>query len=354
MELQLLQANEGDAIHLRFIDEEGMYRNILIDGGTKDTYTYKDSKGKIKDGALKQLVSRIREQGEQIDLLIMTHVDDDHIGGILQWFGDKNNQTADLVKKVWFNSGRIIFKFFNQPPVEDNDLAIPESDSFETSIKQGVAFEDFILKNGLWDEELIISGKVFELFGLKFTILSPSEDKLQKLLDKWQTEAPITETSRTSDWETPLSELIVTDSFKSDQSIPNGSAIAFIVENKETKLLFTGDAYATPVVDSLKALGYTTKKPLEAAFFKLSHHGSKGNTNVTLLNLIKSDNYLISTNSAVHGLPDKRLLARLINNKKKLNLYFNYPDLIEEIFTEQDLKDFPKVSLLSAKEAIVI
>jgi hypothetical protein len=42
MKFQLLQANNGDAIHLKFKDESGTSRNILIDGGTSKTYTYKN------------------------------------------------------------------------------------------------------------------------------------------------------------------------------------------------------------------------------------------------------------------------------------------------------------------------
>jgi beta-lactamase superfamily II metal-dependent hydrolase len=116
--------------------------------------------------------------------------------------------------------------------------------------------------------------------------------------------------------------------------------------------LFTGDALPQPIIDSLKKFGYTTKKPLEADFVKLSHHGSKKNTNSTLLNLIKSENFLISTDSDVHGLPDKRCLARVIKGRKKVNLYFNYPELATQLFSEQDLAEFPYIRLLSAQEPI--
>jgi glyoxylase-like metal-dependent hydrolase (beta-lactamase superfamily II) len=92
MEFKLLQANNGDAIHLRTKDEKGRFYNILIDGGTVETYSYKNKKGKSEPGELKQLIEHIKKQNEFIDLLILTHVDDDHIGGILRWF----EQDADV------------------------------------------------------------------------------------------------------------------------------------------------------------------------------------------------------------------------------------------------------------------
>ncbi|WP_046405244.1 MBL fold metallo-hydrolase, partial [Odoribacter sp. N15.MGS-14] len=106
VELKLLPVSNGDSIHLRFSDQDGIMRNILIDGGPAKAYEYLNSKKKKEEGALKELINFIRAKNEQIDLLILTHIDDDHIGGILRWFEDSLNLN-DLVKEVWFNSGLI-------------------------------------------------------------------------------------------------------------------------------------------------------------------------------------------------------------------------------------------------------
>ncbi|MDR0824203.1 MAG: hypothetical protein LBN74_03865 [Prevotella sp.] len=71
---------------------------------------------------MKQLVLCIKSQNEFIDLLILTHVDDDHIGGVLKWF-EQDVDAKDLVKKVWFNSGRLIFEYFKQIEIEENFLS---------------------------------------------------------------------------------------------------------------------------------------------------------------------------------------------------------------------------------------
>jgi len=341
MELQLLQANNGDAIHLRTLDEEGFFRNILIDGGTANAYILKNKKG---DGDLKRLITEIRNRKESIDLLVLTHVDDDHIGGILKWF-EQDKQANDLVKKVWFNSGRLIAEHFHEKGKEKEDnLLIPMDNSFNTSIKQGMSFEDFIDVHKIWDRRLIKNGDVIEMFGLQFTILSPSYNKLEKLLNQWEKEVPIMETAMISDYTTNLTELIKSDFFKEDASIPNGSSIAFIVEDGDKKMMFLGDAHPQPVIDSLIDMGYSAQNPVKVDYVKLSHHGSRGNTNYDLLNLVQSENFLISSDNSVHGLPDKQCLARIINCKEHVNLYFNYPELIPRIFSEQDYLDFPNFS----------
>ena len=39
MKIQFLHANNGDCIWINHRDENGQLMNILIDGGTKETYT---------------------------------------------------------------------------------------------------------------------------------------------------------------------------------------------------------------------------------------------------------------------------------------------------------------------------
>jgi beta-lactamase superfamily II metal-dependent hydrolase len=353
MELRLLQANNGDAIHLKFKDESGNPCNILIDGGTSDTYTFKNKKNKIQNGDLKITVEQIKTNGEYVDLLILTHVDDDHIGGILKWFG-QDSQAKNLIKKVWYNSGRLVSEYFQQEEIPENLLTIKKDNSLNTSILQGVIFEDYIEKNNIWDRRIVKSGDEIDMLGLKFTILSPSENQLKKLLVKWEKEVPNVDTSRINDYSSSLSKLITSDSFSEDSSIHNGSSIAFVIENQDKKLLFLGDAHPQTIIDSLTSMGYSTQNPLKVDFVKLSHHGSKANTNYDLLNLIKSDNFLISSNGSQHNLPDKQCLARIINSKKKVNLYFNYPNLISQIFSEQDFKDFPDFQIYGAQKQIVV
>src|SRR5690349_11402460 len=98
MKLNILKAFNGDAIHIQF-NEGTLVRNILIDGGMPNTYiTLKGKKGKEVKGELNLLVEEISNKGQKIDLLILTHIDDDHIGGILRWF-EKDLKALELIVK---------------------------------------------------------------------------------------------------------------------------------------------------------------------------------------------------------------------------------------------------------------
>jgi len=341
MKIKFLKAFKGDAILISF-KEGTQSRNILIDGGMPATYIQKGKNGKPVYGELKEAIDTIRESGQKIDLLILSHVDDDHIGGVLKWF-EKDKEAPKLIGKVWFNSGRLISEYFDEPENVENLLDLNPDESTLTSIGQGVKFEDYIEKNGIWDRSIVIALEYFEYLGLKLKILSPSPDKLKLLLGKWEKESPesLDTSAEKNDYELTLSEHIANDKFKEDPAIHNGSSIAFILTFEKKNFVFLADAHSTVVVNSLKEFGYSKEKPLKAELVKISHHGSKANNNKEMLELIKTRKYVISTNGNKHAHPNKQFLARLASVNDNCEVYFNYPEQIEKIFTETDYADFP-------------
>jgi len=88
-------------------------------------------------------------------------------------------------------------------------------------------------------------------------------------------------------------------------------------------------------------LGYSEENPLKAEFVKLSHHGSKGNTNAELLGIIDSKVFVVSSNGSIHKLPDKQCLSRIIHRGPDARIHFNYGEMISNIFSQQDHDDFP-------------
>ena len=340
MKIKFLKALNGDAILISF-KENGETRNILIDGGMPATYVQKGKNGKLEYGELKEAVDKIRENDEKIDLLVLTHVDDDHIGGVLKWF-EKDKEANKIIGQVWFNSGRLISEYFDEQEIAENLLEIPDENTL-TSIGQGVKFEDYIEQNGIWDRSIVVALEYFEYLGIKFKILSPSPDKLKLLLGKWEKEKPesLDTSADKNDYELTLKEHIAKDKFKEDPAVHNGSSIAFIMTFEKKNFVFLADAHPTVVVNSLKALGYSKDKPFKAELVKISHHGSKANNSVEMLELIKTNKYVISTNGDKHAHPNKQFLARLASVNDNCEVYFNYPEQIEQIFSEDDYTDFP-------------
>jgi len=358
MKIQVLRAFNGDSILLSF-EDEGVNKNILIDGGIGRTYKEKGKKGKIEYNDLFNTIQTIRDNGEKIDLLILTHIDDDHIGGILKWF-TSDDKALESIDKIWFNSGKTIQKFIAEVEEDNNVYTLeihPESGE-ETSVKQGVTFESIIeKKNGLWDKKVIIAGDEIGELNLKFTILSPGKSQLEKLLKAWGKEQPESlETSgKHNDYELSLADHLKSNSWKEDNAIPNGSSIAFLMAYKEKSLLFLGDSHPSVIVESLKEkFAASETNRIKAEVVKLSHHGSAHNNNLELLSLIDCDKFIVSTNGDKHFHPHKFLLAHLINQKPNCHIYFNYPELLEQIFTEEDYKDFPHFKAMGIDNGFTI
>lgn len=74
--IKVFPAGAGDCILLDFIKED---YQILIDGGYAETYRK----------YLNKYLTELKTQGKKINLLIITHIDNDHIGGI-QAFLEEN------------------------------------------------------------------------------------------------------------------------------------------------------------------------------------------------------------------------------------------------------------------------
>jgi beta-lactamase superfamily II metal-dependent hydrolase len=338
MKIKFLKAFNGDSILISFLEKE-IPRNILIDGGIGDTYK---TTSNVK-GDLYEVIEKIREEKQFIDLLVLTHFDDDHIGGILRWL-NKDKEAVSLIKKVWFNSGKEIAKKFKSKENKDLDIEIAEEiGDFHTSPKQGIKFEKYLRDNHLWEGKIIDQGLTCDLFGLKFKILSPNDDKLDKLLMLYEKQKDYFTTGGEYDFQTLLKEFIDEESesgfkFQEDNSIANGSSIAFIMEYENKNFLFLADAHPSVVVEGLNKFGYNKDHQLNAELMKVSHHGSMYNTSKELLEIVKTNKYLFSSNATKHGLPNKRTIARIIKDNPDAFIYFNY-DLKDTIFSAQDWND---------------
>src|SRR5690606_36139536 len=139
MKIEFLKAFNGDSIWISFF-EDYIPRNILIYGGIGDTFK---NSSNVK-GDLYKLIDKIRHEKQFIDLLVLTHFDDDHIGGILRWL-NKDKEASKLIKKVWFNSGKEIAKKFESDENKDLDIELVDgAEDFRTSPKQGIKFEKYL------------------------------------------------------------------------------------------------------------------------------------------------------------------------------------------------------------------
>lgn len=327
--IRVLPACNGDSIIIRFGEKE--LKTILIDGG-RGLASYRE---------LKKIIQYIDANNQAIELVIITHVDDDHIDGILKIMADDTINKM-VIKDVWINSSKIISEHFEQKKNDEiNEIPINLNDDTQMSFKQGNSLEKYLESLGIWTKKVIKSPDSYNVSGANIKILSPNNNSLKKLNERWEVEAPrnVKMGATVSDYNISIEDLL-TYEFKEDTSRPNGSSIAFIFEYGNISLLMLGDAHPSIIVESLKLYGYTINNKLKLDYVKLSHHGSKANTNEQLLDLIDCKNFIISTNGSQHGLPNKECLARILKCcGTDITFYFNY-NISNEIFSKGEMERF--------------
>lgn len=293
--------------------------NILIDGGFSNTY-------KI----LKQHL--IINQIKVIDLVILTHSDSDHIGGIIKLVQDENFH----ISNIWFNSYDKLSQIFNSGYKDSSkDISIG-NESNEISFVKAKKLSE-LLDEQKNNYESIYRDKFenskFYMRKLAFTFLSLTKSELLNLYKNWSIEDQKTarkEISTLGKVTRTIEEYALSiGECKADNSVQNGSSIAFVLTYQENNYLFLADAHINVVVESLKLLGFSKQKKLYVDFIKLSHHGSNANICQDFLDIVETKKYIISTNGKSHNHPDMETLCFLIVDAKKKNkeikLIFNYP-----------------------------
>lgn len=333
-ELNILPAFNGDSILIKTFDENQKEFIILLDGGTPSTFEY-------------SLKTHLKKNSK-IDLLVLTHIDNDHIGGLINFF---KNSIVDKIEigEIWYNQPDIELY---EPKSEKALISIPQAEDWKGLIREKK--KDVIIK------EITTDNKTLKIKGLEFTILSPTPEIKNKLYEVWlkertksneKTIKSLISTSKTT-YSKTLEELNEID-FKPEKSIDNdiynSSSIAFLLKCFDVSILLLTDSRAEIMSENLMLLGYNVTKPLEVDFVKISHHGSLNNTSQELLSLIKSNNYIISTNGGTsnHNHPSRETIARIVckNNRSEdfLNIYTNYSldslkSRIGEFVTDEDFK----------------
>ena len=346
MEIQLLPANNGDCIIIEFVS--GHF--ILIDGGYVDTYR----------NYLRPKLIEIAAGGGIIDALVVTHIDSDHISGIIKLLEEELMPIT--IREIWYNGYRHIQSVALVSEKEETvihksickDIQLEEVKSI--SAKQGCTLSRLISMRQIpWNKPVaggaIMAPLSFSIGTATIHILSPNKDDLDNLCDFWKKslikDGLLRKTHSEEFWDDAYEFCISQDmpgfhfhekkvsksydlqkekceSYDPDRSASNGSSISFVLESEGKRVLFLGDAHAETIADSLKLLYGESKAPYGFEAVKLSHHGSFNNNSPELFNLITTDKWLVSTNGDKYSHPDLPTLAHIITKVKKKKIFFNY------------------------------
>jgi len=352
--IELLPAKQGDAIWVEYGNSDTV-RRILIDAGPIDAYPEVENKLKsLPDG------------DKRVEAVVITHVDTDHIEGIIRMFAEKRNEWLISPEDIWFNGYRHM--------KETGILGGREGD-FLSALLHHRAFENW--NQGFKKKPVVVLPDkpllpVPLADGMKITLLSPDPAKLEKMADKWEIDVgkhDLSPDDLDDAWEQLLNytrlhpadgilggpgeiDEEIRKQLKADPSAANGSCIAFLAEFEGKSCLFLGDAHAGMIVKSIKKLIPTGEKRLKVDAVKVSHHGSKNNISKALMEVIDAKHFMISTNGAKHEHPDPPAIKTIIQGSvRDPVLWFNYRTQFNEIWETISTDDLRPYTVNYPKDA---
>ena len=303
----------------------------LIDGGPAGVY---------KDSLLPRL-EELREERELpddqplvIDLLIISHIDDDHVNGVIRLLRDMKEEADNgdpprfRILRLWHNSfddiignsetesrAALTAQFgtasagmqdIPEDLLEDHrdwqvlasiaqghrirelaeSLGIPSNPDFDGNLIQAPDEDDDFLDR-------------IELDGMTLTVLGPLSRELKELEekhDKWLRR----EQKKREDGEATLAAF-------ADTSVANLSSIVLLADDGEKTFLLTGDARGDKIIEAYQARGMGHGGTLTVDLLKVPHHGSDRNVTVGFFEAIPASSYVLSGNGG-HGNPERDCL----------------------------------------------
>lgn len=386
--LKMYPAKNGDAFLI-----EAAETCILIDAGYASTFT---------DGIAKDLVD-LSGRGRHLNLLVSTHIDADHIGGLIELLsvnGASGGRSLVEIDNVWHNSLRSLHRF-NGAADDARSVAVLEAirrrglvlpGENPASIKaisaaQGSSLAR-LLRDGAyrWNggdgTECVTSSPLVQRLNsdVAIRVVGPSLTRLEALRGHWLSEmrsigyrggakindlvedayemwcASMRQTSEPR--AVPISadaNRTLKDVYVPDTSIANGSSIAFTLCADGANMLFLGDAWTEDVIAELSTLR-SSKFPLFFDAIKVSHHGSLHNTSVELLELVDAPCYFLSSDGSRHGHPDFEVLAEIVDRPASFerNIYVNYETPTSQRLRAHTSKSGAKFSVRLAQDWVNI
>jgi Metallo-beta-lactamase superfamily len=340
MELTFLDARQGDAVWVRW----GQGRQLLVDMGTS--------------GTGRRLADRFRalpEDQRAFELLVVTHVDTDHIGGVLTGLVDLDEPIPGLeFADVWFNG----WEHLNGLVAEDERSPLEPMGGV-----QGELFTSWLRDhawNAAFDRAAVIRSadslpRVELPDGLTLTVLAPVQERLTDLIPEWKTaveaalesgkldeaspglQAMGPSTPPTLDSRFDL-ELLSDDDSPADGSNANAASIAVLLEHDGKRALLTGDATAAELLGGLALVDAGARVPVDLV--KLPHHGSRNNVSRALVQALDCPLWVFSSDGTTFRHPDAIAVSRVVRDAGPgVALAFNVPSTFNGWWAKPEWQD---------------
>jgi beta-lactamase superfamily II metal-dependent hydrolase len=332
--LEALQAEQGDC----FLLHAGSTRKpqlLLVDGGPSGD-TYPDV-----------LEPRLRTLGQhfgarlELPLVVCSHIDDDHIGGVLAlvqatqhprapatidclW----HNRPLDLVgEKSAEHLAAVLRELDDAERFATKEMRARQADGKEadfnfaaivSSVQQGddlyAAAKSAHIHINCGFDGLVMAPTPNQGFSehaigdLNLLVIGPDKEQIDELRKKWTKE---TKDHTVSELLARSAEIAAEVAADDDPSVTNLSSIVFLAEYNNRSILMTGDARGDYVIQGLNRAGRVNNGKARVDVLKLQHHGSSHNADEEFFATVIANDYVISADGT-DGNPDPPIFDALV------------------------------------------
>lgn len=341
--LETLRAKHGDSLLLHYGESDDP-RLILIDGGPSGVFN------QFLRPRLEALrAERAGDDALRLELVVVSHIDDDHIRGLLDLaaqmrrLDDDERPQAYDIRGLWHNSfDDVIGERVEKIATAARDVIGTASAADDlppglgrehpaaivlASVKQGRQLRldadrlgwrvnrgdgaPFISTGG--DDDLLpVRG------GLELRIVGPLQAEVEALQKEWDEEL-----ERLGLAQKPAVEVAA----YLDESVFNLASLVLLAELGGKRMLLTGDARGDTVLDGLEQAGLLEAPDgaMHVDVLKLPHHGSDRNVDDDFFERIRADHYVVSGDGR-HGNPELETLEMILRarGEEPYHLHLTY------------------------------
>lgn len=314
MRLRVVQSRFGDCLILQ--NGYGKRRKyVLVDGGPARVY----------EAYLRPELLQIAASGGKLDLVVLTHVDNDHVVGLLGLMNELVRQKqAGLppligIGGLWHNGFSKILPREIAPQaelLEQEELTTPlgppdPGDAGPFGVAEGHALqladiELGVSRNAGFPDELVTAENAprsVRVGGMWLRLIGPPARNLERMREKW-VRWLMKEHLPFAPGEEPV---------KPDDSDANLSSIMFLAEAGKRRILLTGDGLGDDILAGLERAGLLPPDgSMYVDVFKVPHHGSARNAVGRLFERVQAGIYLLCADGKYDN-PDWQTLVWMVD-----------------------------------------
>ncbi|MEM8999940.1 MAG: hypothetical protein AAGB24_06720 [Bacteroidota bacterium] len=341
--LEVLKAKHGDCLVLHYGDANDP-KIIVVDGGP----------GRVYEDHLKPRLLEIKNElapnaSLPLAMVMVSHMDDDHVNGILDLTSDIISATEDqiepdfAIENMWFNSFDDIIGNIAIPIISDigasaqsvdvttlssqfggldhHHSAVIASTGQGRRLRRDADFLDAIVNAPFsspaqGNQSLVRFDPQNPIIDwgnhLQLHVVHPNQERLEEMQEKWD-----------RDLRTALQNgddsIIFASLGDRDKSPFNLASIVCLANCNGNTILMTGDARDDDILGGLETAGLMNDQGnLHVDILKIPHHGSDKNVSRSFFERVTADHYVISGNGRHHN-PDKATLIMLEEGTGNVN-----------------------------------